>query len=206
MIPDDQISGKQIINKTWSYLGVTLGAYGNEHYKYLREMFCIKSGVGDHRYEEATGKKYEKHLYMCFDKDINRPRFIEGLEYFRSHKMYETDYQYTHPTMNLHMIVMKIHPKYHAAFETWKTSKYSKMYTDDELFELFNKPARKFDPFQVLFRTPKQKVKMEDKIAELSKDQHPKTRITLYSDSEYDFMIKWSEEIFNYVEQEVEAS
>ena len=197
-----ELKSKELLpSKTWKYLSVTLRIYGTGFLKHLRSVYCVAMGINDHELIKSTGEIYNNHLFCLIDTDIYKTT-VDALDYFRDHESYELDYPFDHPNLNLHMLVFRIPSKYDGVMRYLKNAQYSKMFSESELFRIFNASERKFDSFKVLTKDSDYKEVFEDKINALGKqdDADGRTRITIPDSAELDFPFKLEDEIFNYDE------
>lgn len=197
-------TGYGIGNRTRSYLNPGLKKYGREFVRELDKIYCAASGIGDVTYETMTGIKLDNHIFCLYDTSKS-DTFQLVLEYIRTTDAYETDYPFDHPTEGIfHMIVFKIHPSYPFAMKHFLASKYSKIYTFDELvdfiYDVNNLSDYQKKGYYVMTQNDIYRTAFEDM---LNEKNDIASRICLPKEAELDYLIKLEEEIFNYVEEVV---
>lgn len=196
-----------IITKTWKYLGFTLRKYGKEFLSNLGNLYCITATITDHKLEKATGKKYSSHIFMVFDKDYKKGKWESSIEFFRNcEDAYEIDYPLYHPNLNLHVIVFKVPKEYKNSIEFLKKSKYSKMFNKKQIREMFTNNELNYSYVKVLRKHPSYRLEFEEKVNNLSNDDHEDTWIEIPKDAELDFKFNLSNEVLNYDESLMELS
>lgn len=135
-----KVSKRPILaNKTRKYLLPCLKEYGRDFTSRLESVFKVAVGIGD-VIVSNRGIKHEKHIFILVSSSIARDFFIDFLDWIREQDMYEDDYTFGNiQTSELHMIIIKLPIKFYDAFETFKLGSYSKMYSEKDIEELFNK-------------------------------------------------------------------
>lgn len=151
-------------NRTTKYLSRCLDGFGKTFLKELQSLSfyaqyptgCTIENIGirDVLYDRATGKSWEgRYIYVVFDclgvydKTKNqyidtkkgKDKFLGFLKYSRGSSYHIKDYWYG---KNKHCIVYDMR-KYPDAYDMFVCSKYSKMYSMDQLKELGFKPKVK---------------------------------------------------------------
>lgn len=138
--------GKIFMNRTRKYLFPVIKSYGSDFTFKINSLFKVAVGIGDIIVDKC-GIHHEHHLFILVDTLINISQFKSLLDDIRRHDSYEDDYVYGGIMKSrLHMIVIKIPKEYLSSFANFKNSKYSKMYTQEDLKKLFdfdNKEATK---------------------------------------------------------------
>lgn len=198
---------------TYNYLLPVLGSYSQEFIKRYNTVhkFIVGCGVSDVEYNAAKKKVFDKHLFLVFDtfgeydevkKSYKNPRyysnqFDEFLKYARNYTHYVDDYYFNGIMSPLHCIVFNVPVKYQGAVKHLKDSKYSLMYSDEDLrnlkIKVNDKTGRKSKKYGVLKKTPEYKLIFEEKLNELFN-----TNIKIEDDRELEFPFKEEFEILNY--------
>lgn len=126
-------------NKTLRYLTPCLKEYGLIFEQMYRSVFKIALGIGDMIIIDQD-KKYEQHLFMLIDTRLYPKQFISFLDWIREQVFYEDDYVYGNIKISpCHMIIVKIPEKYMESYDKFNQGKYSEMYPDANIDELFKK-------------------------------------------------------------------
>lgn len=128
-----------INNKTLRYLTPCLKEYGLNFEQMYKSIFKIALGIGDMIIIDQD-KKYEQHLFMLIDSRLYPKNFIVFLDWVREQEFYEDDYVYGNIKISpCHMIVIKIPEKYRDSVDKFTQGKYSEMFTETNIDELFYK-------------------------------------------------------------------
>lgn len=185
--------GKMNLNRTWKYLGATFYHYGSEFTDKLNTVFKLAAGIGDTLHEKKETLPY---IYLLCDAKYQPRNFERVLTWFKYHPEYVTDYPYDPDLKDVrrHMIVFRLPEKAHKAYDKFLDSKYSEMFTKEEVNIIFEPERRnitgvllkKEKAFQNFVDITNQKYGTKVPASEVSRNQ------------EYDLPINLSEEIFNY--------
>lgn len=192
--------GGSIVNRTRIYVNPCLRHYGREFLTEVRKLFCVTSGIADHKFEDETGRVLDNHLFCLYNIARNSGgtvTFNEVLQYMKEHESYECDYPFDDPIEGkYHMIVFKIPHGFDYVIPMFKESAYSKMYSPNQLERLYkyNKQSR---GYYVMTQNLKYKDVFEDSLNEGAEGA---SLITLPDGAELDYKVKLSEEIFNFRE------
>lgn len=133
----DITKGKMYINKTSIYLLPVLKTLSYTFLAQLSKVISLLQAVAisDKLYNDIDGC-----IFLLFD--TTGEKFKTFLRYIRSETFYVDDYIYdsvSQPTQCC--VVIKIPDEYSSAFEYFKASAYSKMYTSEQLRTLGFSPA-----------------------------------------------------------------
>lgn len=128
--------GKYYVNKTWKYLLPTVKSYGTTFLGKYSSLFKLAVGIYDASF---NGKdEDEKLLFILFDKKVKPALFENILNWFKYQPYYFTDYCFDDmETGRMHMVVFRIYEEWHQSYELFKESKYSIMYSQQQIDFLF---------------------------------------------------------------------
>lgn len=123
-------------NKTFEYLTPLLRSYPNIISK-LNNLSVIAYCIGDYFDKENTTPSF----YIMIDSEYKKDDFFKFINFLE-----DTNYfiKYYNHSVNIYVIVIKILEEHQNAYYKFKESKYSKMFTKDEISTYFdNTPRRK---------------------------------------------------------------
>ena len=130
--------GKIFMNRTRKYLFPIIKDYGSDFTSKINTLFKVAVGIGD-MIVDHCGIHHENHLFILVDTMHNTSQFISLLDDLRRHPCYEDDYVYGNVSKTrFHMIVIKIPEKYLSSLSNFKQSKFSQMYSKEDVVKLFN--------------------------------------------------------------------
>jgi hypothetical protein len=185
-----------IVNKTRKYLYPIIQYYGNTFVRIINSFFKVGIGIDD-LVLEKSGIRHLNHLFILVNVKITYAQGIDFYHYLyelRDHFYYEDDYRYDLPGI-YHMIVIRIPDAYILSFEHFKESKFSNMFTNNEIDFLFHGKKnitksilQKDDSYKDIFR----KLLAEEFIMK-EEEVHPDAL-----EGELDINVKENEEKFNY--------
>lgn len=181
-------------NRTFKYLIPCIKSYGEEFVKKIESVYKVAIGIGDIIVMNRD-IKHEKHLFILLDSSILPMFFQKFIFWIREQPMYEDDYVFGNiQNSPYHMLVIKIPEKYVNSLAEFKKGKYSKMYSKEEIMEMFsNKDSSNV---KILLRDKSYKFEFTKKLNKLFG-----TNLTvddIEDDHELDVPINLEEEIFNY--------
>jgi|SRR5688572_25815267 len=128
-----------IQNKTLRYLTPCLKKYGTTFEEMYASVFKIALGIGDMILVDQE-KKYEQHLFMLIDTRLYPKQFTEFLFWIREQVFYEDDYVHGDIKKSpCHMIVIHIPEEFKQSYNKFIEGKYSEMFSDKDVTELFYK-------------------------------------------------------------------
>lgn len=173
------------------YLSPVIKDYGSFFLEKFKQLYTVQVGIGHISYTNVMKNFLDNNLFYLINTERTE-YFSELLEFFRYHDSYTTDYPYDDLVDgNLHVLVIRIPDRFYGIIETFKKSKYSKLYTKDQVEEIITKSTK---AYKVMTMNDKYKKKFESEINNLSKDPHPNTYIQLLDDSELDYLVSLQEE------------
>lgn len=196
------------INRTWKYLYPCLLGHGDELKDYLNSLFKIAIGIGDVLYGDA-----EDTLFILVNSNASflsekgrekyRKNFEVFLEWLQDQDFYIDDYMYDDKTS--HMVLIKVPEKYSQSYSKFKSSKYSEMYSEKDIKNLFKivelqdkklEQTRNERTFQLREILTKSKNYLPYFVEEVN--ERFDTLITKedFKDAELDFNINFEEEVF----------
>jgi hypothetical protein len=184
--------GEIYLNRTKKYLFPAIKTYGDEFTNQINSLQKSAIGIGDFVCERS-GINHEKHLFVLIEVKKTSD-FVKKLNYFRNHYSYEDDYAFDRFGGDYHMLVIRM-PEGFQALPEFRNSKYSKMYSLDEINKYFF-PVKRYEEIRkILIQDKNYRVIFAKRIAhdfgdELTEDDLP-------DDAELDYPIKDVEEIFN---------
>lgn len=184
--------GQIIVNKTKKYLSPCLKAYGDEFQKRIHAVWKVGIGIGD-IITIRSNISFEKHIFILCNTKPDLGAFIRFIDWIKEEDMFEEDYAFDNISGGcLHMVVIKLPEQCYDAFETFKKSEFSKMYSPENLKKFFDE---KSDVFKVLIKDHNYKI-------EFSKFLQKEYNVTIPPQDidetfEFDLPIDFKEEIFN---------
>ncbi len=204
-------TGKFYSNRTLKYLYPALIFYGEELLNKLRSLTKLAIGIGD------SSIHIEKQcIYVLLDTitskvdlDTYRTKLQEFLEWFRQQPYYVSDYlcnlsEYN----NYHMIVIEFPRNHHITFNNFIKGRYSKMYTESEVYEVFGNRTLEDKTTELIINDKLQQVRnvllrdrmtVEKHLAEINKDFNSKLTLEDFKEPlEADYPMRLSEEVFSY--------
>ncbi len=198
-------------NKTWTYLLPCLKTYGSQFISKYNSVFKLAVGIHDTALDGSPLIK-GRNIYILLNSKFNPDRFYDFLGWIKHQPYYVTDYTAylgVYEKM-LHMLVLKIPKIYESSYDNFLLGKYSKMYSKEQLKELFylenyngselsgvEKVGNSFfkKGYSVLIKNPNTVDIYIKKVKEIFGESIEKKDIC--SDHEYDFPLLKEEEIFN---------
>lgn len=195
--------GKIFMNRTRKYLFPLVKQYGSDFTFRINSLFKVAMGIGD-IVAEKCGFVHEKHLFILVDSKYEPHIFRKTLEMLRQHPAYEDDYVFGNiSNSRFHMIVIKIPEEYLPTLQMFKESKFSKMYSEQDIRKLFNFEKRKGtdrklyeSAYRVLIHDHNYKIEFAQQLRD--EFDIPDISVTdIADDKEYDLPIKKIEEVFN---------
>ena len=189
--------GQIILNRTKKYLAPCIRTYGPEFENCINSMIKVGMGIGD-IITVKSGVHFEKHLFILVDTTsvlqpfkFNSRIFSRQMKWLREQPMYEDDYVFDDVQAgNLHMVVVKFPEKYYKAYETFKASQFSKMFTMEDVHRFFGK---KPEIQRVLVKDHSYKIEFVKSLNDMFD-----TRVRPEEfEGELDFPIRKEEETFN---------
>jgi hypothetical protein len=202
--------GSIFMNRTRKYLLPIIKYYGTEFTFNINSMFKVAIGIGDIVLEKC-GFKHEKHLFILIDSLYKPTIFLKSLKWIRNHPAYEDDYIFGNvKTSRFHMLVIQVPEYYIPSFENFKESKFSKMYSKEDINKLFEFQSRSGtdrvnyeNAHKVLIHDHNYKVEFAKQVREQFDVQD--FNVNDISDTvEFDLPIRKTEEIFNYKQEELD--
>lgn len=129
------------INKTWRFLVPSLKDYGRDFAISFVQVFKYAVGIYDCKKENELSIK-DRNLYLLCDSFYKKTLFKEFLDYVKDKDYFVESYvtEFDHVEEELPyktMVVIKIPEKYSKAFDMFIESRFSEMYSSEELSELF---------------------------------------------------------------------
>lgn len=206
-------SGKLYENRTWKYLYPCLRSYGGVLKNYLNSLYKVAVALEDKNVDVGE----TNCLHILIDTNMSTPqisavKYRENLSIFldwlRFQPYYIVDYVFDGlETNEKHMIVIKIPQSYDKAVEKFKKGKYSQMYSDKEIKELFPFITLENKELEIKINSKTKKLRhvltkassylptFKDKI---NKEFGVNCSINDLKDHELDFPPNLEEEIFNF--------
>jgi len=148
-------------------------------YRYLYP--CIHFGYGDNFQKLMSGlmKKSPGLIHNMYIADVDQPdipfgvfvlfdkskalNFLEFLKFIEKEEAFVYDYQVD---TNYHMIVLKVPDEFLNAYENFRNSKYSKMYSAEFVSKNLNNPSTE-QTYSVLAKTEKRKKYLQELVGQL---------------------------------------
>lgn len=195
--------GENYINRTWKYLLPCLNIYGPQFRQKLVNVFKLAVGIGDTLYTKNRDKSC---LFLLIDKKINNTQFKHFIEYVYNQVYYVDDYCFDDPlTGRLHIVVIEMPSIYKKSYERFLEGNYSKMYTKENIANLYDKYNSKSKVFKdvrhVLTRDRKAIPSFIKVLKNTFGDDINLTVEDAENHKEYDLPLNTKEEIFNYNEE-----
>lgn len=186
--------GKNFINKTWRFLTPSLRGYDDVFINKFNSVYKLAIGIHD-TLLDGSEIAYDRNIYIMLDKSYRNKLYQEFIDYIKFQDYYITDYN---PSSNLnsrkHMIVIKIPKRFSNAYDMFIESKYSKMYTKNEIDTLFSHPT-KTDDKKILLKYPEA---YDSFVKKVNKEFNCNFTTSNLNADEYELPLKKEEEIFNY--------
>jgi hypothetical protein len=183
--------GNIVMNRTFRYLRPVMREYGPDFLMYYEMMFKVAIGIGD-IIIVGSNIKFEKHLFFLVNTRRSRKSFIEALQWIRGHESYEDDYAFDQIHYGfLHMVVLRIPEKYYRTLYHFKMSRYSKMYTEQDIKKWFENR----EEYKVLTKNKEYRIEFVRSINERFDSQIEAKDFT----GELDFPISEEDEFFNFI-------
>jgi len=195
--------GRILMNRTRKYLFPIIKFYGDDFTSVINSFFKVGIGIGDIVVNKC-GIHHEKHLFILVDTSVSHSLFVTGMNWIKEHPAYEDDYAFDNvKTGRLHMIVIKVPDTYIESLNNFKKSKFSKMYSRDDIMKFFSYKGG--DKAQMKIYQDIQKVLIHDhnyriefaKCIEKEFDIPKFSPSEIEQDWEYDLPIIFGEELFN---------
>lgn len=183
--------GKLYVNKTYKYLYPVIKSFGETFLVKHSSLWKLATGIYD---DSFNGKDEDKRLiFVLYDKKHKPKLFQNVLQYFKYQDYYYNDYAYDDIVNGrMHMVVFKIPEKFYDAYDYFKKSQYSMMYSEEEISLLFKAVEKGLD---VMHRTNE----AFDRMIAITKNSFNVdiTKKDLIG-NELDFPLENVKEIFNY--------
>lgn len=187
-------------NKTWKYLVPCLKAYGAEFKKNFDPLLKSGAFIYDNTFK-GSDKIKGRVLFLCIHKNY-KPFYYEGfMTFIRKQEYYVTEYCPEDDLENsvYQMVIISIPLTFHKAYDHFLRGEYSKMYSKDQVKDLFPGPLRA-SVREVLLKTPGNAfanfMNRLKKIYFAPDDPNPNNKRD-YEHMEWDFPLIKSEEILN---------
>lgn len=134
--------GKEYHNKTWKYLLPCLRGYDNAFVMRFNLMYKLAVGIYDSLHSNLAKGKY---IYVLADTKYKNKSYLEFINFVRCQPYYITDYCYDADISKARrqMIVLEIPKQFHRAYYYFLKGKYSKMYTKEQLNNLYSSVLNK---------------------------------------------------------------
>lgn len=203
----------QFNNKTLTYLAPVLQHYGTDFMKLLHGLKHTGIFMDDLHWRIVADNHDRYYLFVLVNAKLSS-NFNETITKLKNTVPYVGDYPFGELFGGeLHAIIFKVPEQYHGAYNIMldymdkKTDKvpYSKMYTHDEINRLFvSLYGANSKPVKVLMQDAQYRKVFEsylNKLAVYAEDYRGTesvSLITLYEDSELDYLPNRKEEILNY--------
>jgi hypothetical protein len=190
--------GKLYCNKTQRYLVPALNFYGSTLKTKFNLVFKLGFGIHD-SLMDGSHLEGQKNIYIMIDKLVRPEMFNNFMDWIKHQEYYVTDYDCESPDETYrrkHMLVIAFPPSMEDSYMKFLEGKYSKMYTKNEVRDLFSeehkKPAR-----EILLRHPNAKHQLKAMVRETF-GTWLEDRDLVCDSWEYDLPPTKSEEFFNY--------
>lgn len=121
-------------NRTYTYLLPCLRRYGEDFIKMYTGVLKLAIGLKD----VAIGDQYQQHFFILLDSRVYKKNFLPFLNWIREQDYYQDDYVFGDIKVSpCHMIVVKFPQEYINNLPKFEAGKYSELYSEDEVHELF---------------------------------------------------------------------
>lgn len=131
--------GQVYENKTSRFLVPCLRAYGDDFVIKLNPTLRVAIGIHDYASDDLIT---DRTIYMLFDTFHNPKAFSEFYEWVKRQEFFIKDYQITNFITGNLMMVLKIPKQFHNAYDNFLLGNYTKMYSQEDLINLFGISAR----------------------------------------------------------------
>lgn len=188
--------GKRYVNKTWRFLYPCLRGHGDIFVRKFNPLYKLAVGVSDDILKQ-TKYSQERNIFILIDT-LFQPKivqeFMSWITYqpYYKHHYFIDNHELTTPRKL--MLVLSVPEMFNNAYDNFIDSKYSQMYSIDEIMKLFNIPERKKE-FDILTKN----YEIEDDFIK-SVNEEFDTNVYQFDEpiKEYELPLKPVEEIFNY--------
>lgn len=194
--------GKPLINKTWKYLLPCLKGHGKEFKQKFNKLFKLAAGIGDINLHNED-MLAERAIYVLVDNKYQPNYFDNFKDWIKLQDYYVTDYVCGDiRTSRYHMFVLKVPKLYEDSYDEFINSRYSKMYSNEEITILYSTYANDhvfkywYEAKQVLQRKPEAFDRFKPKL-QYNFGQDIDVSIEDFEKGEFDFPIEKEKEYFD---------
>lgn len=190
--------GKYYVNKTWKYLRPCLKGHGKTFLVKFNSLFKLAMGIHDCALDGTDFENY-RLIYILVDK-FYMPRVYKSFsDWIKFQEYYVTDYVYdTHlppSKMRMQMFVLTIPEQYQSSYDHFIKGQYSKMYTRDQIEELYPEGVKDHGAKEVLLQTFEARREFVEKV---NKSFNSTVTEEDMRGCELDFTLEKKKENFNY--------
>lgn len=129
--------GKLFRNRTLEFLVPVLRKHGQDFIsKFNYYCFKLAYGIEDRNFKNKALLKDRRPIFILIDKDNNIELSNSFLDWIRKQDYYITDYS-KKESSSLHMIVLDTPLDYYDSYDKFMLGMYSKMYSKQDIEEIF---------------------------------------------------------------------
>ena len=181
------VKGELYENKTRRYLFPCLRVYGKEFVDRLNTDF-FKQAIG-------ISKEDPMAINILVDTTFTRMKFVDTLYWLRSKDYFIKDYPYGQLSSgDLHMVSIRLPYEYKNSYDMFLEGKYSKMYTPEQLQEVF---SEKKESERISLQVLTKDSKFLPKFVETINRDFNTTLLPSEFEGELDYPLDYKEESFN---------
>lgn len=137
--------GKLYENDTWNYLVPCLRYYGDSFLEKFNLVFKLAIGIGD-KYLEGSVMEEGRNLYIMIDTMYRKEVYEHFFNWVKYQPYYKGEYipNTSKESLRKQIIILEVPEECHNAYDMFVQSRYSEMYTKEQLDVLFNKPNQSY--------------------------------------------------------------
>lgn len=186
--------GHFLVNKTWKFLRPALRSYGPMFKVKSDAVFKLAMGIHD-CILDGTDFQGKRYLYILIDKTYRSKNYEGFMNWVKNQSYYITDYDVDDMMTGFqHMLVIKFPEDYASAYDYFLDSRYSLMYSREELEKFYDAESPIKDILNKTASARREFLVKLNKSFETTLEEidlmHPK--------AEMDFPIEKAKEYFNY--------
>lgn len=190
-------------NKTWRFLCPCLLKYGDKFKEKFNLISKIAVGIYDHNiktYNLPIGKA----IFLLVDTTENNKYYKDFLDYINTKPYFIGLYNYNNGLYYINqsrcsIIILKVPDNYDKAYDKFLEGKYSNMYTEEDLHNIFFIKKEKQREYNILCRSIKA---LNNFTKQVNKEFNTKATTSSLIKNEYELPLKLDEEIFNCITKE----
>ena len=137
--------GKLYENDTWNYLIPCLRYYGEEFLEKFNLVFKLAIGIGD-KYLEGSVMEEGRNLYIMIDTMYRKEIYEHFFNWVKYQPYYKGEYvpNTSKESLRKQIIILEVPEECYNTYDMFVQSRFSEMYTEEQLSVLFNKPDQSY--------------------------------------------------------------